>query len=357
MSTMTLPSPAAEQLSNGHFRVEERTRLLNERGMPELAFTQGPYAVYVSHANPVPIEGDGRPMAIPTSNVVPMTVPMRAGFMYPAYSNCAAIYPTATRGSFSSLNRRGSDELPKVESPTDDGSNDDSPSDGKVVQEVCRYFMRTGTCGYGDKCRYHHPQSAHRPKLNSMGYPQREAEHACPFYLKNGWCGFGATCKFNHPELPPLNVPATPLMPQILAPVQYSTMPPPPYSPAGGYPGVAQGPATAIMHWSMAPAGVPMNLPPQTGMYHPSYVGLSSWPIGKEPQPMLVNQRIYQKPGDSRQEAVHRRTSRESEDSTFSVVGRDVSFPRHHSGMEETKHVLMPMPAMEKASHVSVTTA
>lgn len=377
----------SEQISNRHLKAEEQSELFSEGILPELVFTrppsmaQHPYqlpALYMSHPLPaVPIEGDGRPVAnvtVPQSSMIPVSVPLRPAVMYPGYSSCATVYSTATRGSYSTLNRRhsgGSGDIPAVETPADDGSHDGSNNGGKVTQEVCRYFMRTGTCGYGDKCRYHHPQSAHRPKLNSMGYPQREAEHACPFYLKNGWCGFGATCKFNHPELPPLNVqaPAT-LMPQLLAPVPYPTIPPPYASPGGAYSTVAPAPATPIMHWQMAPAGVPVNVspPPQSGIYHQPYVSLPAvaWPMKTEQQSMTlgshgtpaVAQRIYPKPGDSHAEAVQRHMSPKSEDSSFSVVGRDVSLPVHHHPIGvETKHVLMPMPTIEDASHVSVTTA
>lgn len=387
---MTL-SPA-EQISNRHLKPEDQSELFGENMLPEVIFSrqpampQHPYSltpVFVSHALPaVPIEGDGRAVAnltLPQSNMVPVSVPLRQAVVYPGYSSCATVYSTATRGSYSTLNRRhsgGSGDIPAAESPADDGSHDDSTNGGKVVQEVCRYFMRTGTCGYGDKCRYHHPQSAHRPKLNSMGYPQREAEHACPFYLKNGWCGFGATCKFNHPELPPLNVPtAAALMPQVLTHVPYSTIPPPPYAnPGGAYSAVAPAPATPIMHWQMAPAGVPVNMspPPQSGLYHQPYVSLPAvpavpaWPMSKEQPSMtlgshsapFVSQRVYPKSGDSHQEAVPRHMSPKSEDSAFSVVGRDVSLPMHHPSIGvETKHVLMPMPAIEDASRVSVTTA
>lgn len=40
------------------------------------------------------------------------------------------------------------------------------PGDAAVVvayperpgEPDCAYFMRTGTCGYGDRCRYNHPR-------------------------------------------------------------------------------------------------------------------------------------------------------------------------------------------------------
>lgn len=69
----------------------------------------------------------------------------------------------------------------------------------------CSYYMRTGSCGYGAKCRYNHP-----PDRNSVGgaltvgvvdeYPERPGEPACQFYLRTGFCKYGAACKFHHPK-------------------------------------------------------------------------------------------------------------------------------------------------------------
>lgn len=71
------------------------------------------------------------------------------------------------------------------------------PVDNK---QLCTFFMRTGTCAYGDRCRYKHPKDRPPPQLNSRGFPVREGEPDCEHYVKRGWCAFGVTCKFNHPE-------------------------------------------------------------------------------------------------------------------------------------------------------------
>ncbi|KAK6164757.1 hypothetical protein DH2020_001621 [Rehmannia glutinosa] len=69
----------------------------------------------------------------------------------------------------------------------------------------CAYYMRTGSCGYGAKCRYNHP----RDRGSSLGegqYPERvgeppcQGEKECSYYLKTGQCKFGITCKFDHPQ-------------------------------------------------------------------------------------------------------------------------------------------------------------
>jgi hypothetical protein len=38
----------------------------------------------------------------------------------------------------------------------------------------CAFFMRTGTCAYGDRCRFAHPPDRPPPELNTRGYPKRE---------------------------------------------------------------------------------------------------------------------------------------------------------------------------------------
>ncbi|KAH6813976.1 Zinc finger C-x8-C-x5-C-x3-H type family protein [Perilla frutescens var. frutescens] len=63
----------------------------------------------------------------------------------------------------------------------------------------CAYYMRTGSCGYGAKCRYNHP----RDRSSSLGmgeYPERVGEPPCQYYLRTGTCKFGLSCKFNHPK-------------------------------------------------------------------------------------------------------------------------------------------------------------
>lgn len=274
-------------------------------------------------------------------NVVSMSVPVQQAVLYPGYSNCA-VYPAATRGSFSCLNRNPSDasEHPANDTNSEDNPQDSTPNSQTTQREVCRYFMRTGTCGYGDRCRYHHPQSAHRPRLNSMGYPLREAEHACPFYLKNGWCGFGATCKFNHPELPPLNVPVTTMMPQVLTHISYSTVPQyATVAPSGAY--QMSTPAPVIHHWPVP--GVAMNAPlsnsQQNGQSRPYVPATATWQSRSSGSPPPVERygvnssdatlpRISRKgTSPSVKDVTKRRPSPGSEDSAYStLMGQDVSF-------------------------------
>ncbi|XP_021773120.1 zinc finger CCCH domain-containing protein 67-like isoform X1 [Chenopodium quinoa] len=67
----------------------------------------------------------------------------------------------------------------------------------------CKYFRTPGGCKYGDACRYNH--SAQKvenegPELNFLGLPVRPSEQECTFYLRTGSCGYGANCRFHHPD-------------------------------------------------------------------------------------------------------------------------------------------------------------
>ncbi|KAL2341148.1 hypothetical protein Fmac_009088 [Flemingia macrophylla] len=109
----------------------------------------------------------------------------------------------------------------------------------RVGQPVCQYYMRTRTCKFGSSCKYHHPRqpgggAATPVSLNYYGYPLRPGEKECSYYVKTGQCKFGATCKFHHPvpagvqmPPPPPVAPVSPLPVPVPSPL-YSTMRPPP---------------------------------------------------------------------------------------------------------------------------------
>ncbi|VFQ73919.1 unnamed protein product [Cuscuta campestris] len=89
---------------------------------------------------------------------------------------------------------------------------------------LCAYYMRTGLCGYGAKCRFNHPHDRGSVGAAQFGvgvYPERPGELTCQFYLRTGTCKFGASCKFHHPRnaagslIPvPLNASGYPLRPE-----------------------------------------------------------------------------------------------------------------------------------------------
>ncbi|KAG0483461.1 hypothetical protein HPP92_011545 [Vanilla planifolia] len=94
----------------------------------------------------------------------------------------------------------------------------------RIGQPVCEYYMKTGTCKFGSSCKYHHPRhggvSVRPVSLNYSGYPLRPGEKECSYYMKTGHCKFGSTCKFHHPQHTSASAPSP-------APVFYPTVPPP----------------------------------------------------------------------------------------------------------------------------------
>ncbi|XVF57063.1 hypothetical protein PTKIN_Ptkin06aG0173400 [Pterospermum kingtungense] len=76
-------------------------------------------------------------------------------------------------------------------------------------QSECDYYMKTGECKFGDRCRFHHPidrsasttneTSQQAVQLTLAGLPRREGSVQCPYYMKTGTCKFGVSCKFDHP--------------------------------------------------------------------------------------------------------------------------------------------------------------
>jgi len=99
----------------------------------------------------------------------------------------------------------------------------------------CAYYMRTGTCAFGGRCRFHHPRERElraRATRNLAGgasggpgtsLPQRPGEPPCHYFVRTGSCRFGAGCKFDHPPLPMgANSSATPAVPVVGAPAASS---------------------------------------------------------------------------------------------------------------------------------------
>ena len=80
-------------------------------------------------------------------------------------------------------------------------------------REACPFYMKTGTCSYGEQCRFDHPLSAAAPARRVLARPAAAAsaapspapyaEHpkreACDSYTRTGSCPFGEKCHFDHP--------------------------------------------------------------------------------------------------------------------------------------------------------------
>ncbi|KAL1288860.1 zinc finger CCCH domain-containing protein 58 [Arachis ipaensis] len=89
----------------------------------------------------------------------------------------------------------------------------------RIGQPLCQYYMKTGSCKFGSSCKYNHPRqaggSASPVSLNYYGYPLRPGEKECSYYVKTGRCKFGGTCKFHHPQPAGIQVPASSLVPPV----------------------------------------------------------------------------------------------------------------------------------------------
>ncbi|XP_076885130.1 zinc finger CCCH domain-containing protein 37-like [Bidens hawaiensis] len=67
----------------------------------------------------------------------------------------------------------------------------------------CKFFL-AGICKRGSSCMYDHrlPQPALNFSLhfNALGFPKRWGKPDCYFYMRTGVCGYGTACRFHHPE-------------------------------------------------------------------------------------------------------------------------------------------------------------
>ncbi|XP_072994593.1 zinc finger CCCH domain-containing protein 6-like [Typha latifolia] len=108
---------------------------------------------------------------------------------------CRYNHPRNRGGAFPGAGRTGAAEYPE-----------------RVGQPHCEYFLKTGTCKFGSTCKYHHPRegggSVMPVMLNYYGYPLRPGEKECSYYMKTGQCKFGSSCKFHHPQLGDASLPS-----------------------------------------------------------------------------------------------------------------------------------------------------
>ena len=80
----------------------------------------------------------------------------------------------------------------------------------------CSHFLRTGQCKFGDGCRFDHPPNEarsdptgggkfrpeelkSREDATAVGLPIRPGVQDCAYFIRTGTCKFGNTCKWNHP--------------------------------------------------------------------------------------------------------------------------------------------------------------
>lgn len=77
-------------------------------------------------------------------------------------------------------------------------------------EDPCAFFVRTGTCKFGDSCKFDHPPNSYNPSLSTAPtatstdiHPKRPGAEKCAFYMKTGECKFGTDCKYDHPDMAP----------------------------------------------------------------------------------------------------------------------------------------------------------
>ncbi|XP_074307158.1 zinc finger CCCH domain-containing protein 34-like [Silene latifolia] len=149
---------------------------------------------------------------------------------------------------------------------------------------ICQYYMRTGSCKFGTSCKYHHPRqgtgSVTSFGLNLYGYPMRPGEKECTYYMKMGQCKFGITCKFHHPQ--PANVPMPTAVPPV--PAAASAVYPIP-SPAPQPYGVIPG-DWSVMRPSMIPGSFQGPYGPM--LLSPGVVPIPGWSPYPAPNPVAT---------------------------------------------------------------------
>ncbi|VVB07351.1 unnamed protein product [Arabis nemorensis] len=98
----------------------------------------------------------------------------------------------------------------------------------------CRFFMNTGTCKYGDDCKYSHPKERMLQSppnlLNPILLPARPGQPACGSFKVYGFCKYGANCKFDHSMtlksgLTMSSLPTTAYAPPVSTPLRISSPP------------------------------------------------------------------------------------------------------------------------------------
>ena len=68
--------------------------------------------------------------------------------------------------------------------------------DPKYKTELCKKFMETGFCVYGNKCRFAHGKHELMTKPINTNYKKK----MCKSFQETGFCPYGSRCNFKHDE-------------------------------------------------------------------------------------------------------------------------------------------------------------
>ncbi|KAF3534642.1 hypothetical protein DY000_02043781 [Brassica cretica] len=167
----------------------------------------------------------------------------------------------------------------------------------RMGHPACQHFMRTGTCQFGASCKYNHPRqgggSVAPVSLSYVGYPLRSGEKECSYYMRTGQCKFGLTCRFNHP------VPLQPQQPQRQPQPQlqsiYPTLQSQPMPSSQQYGLVLSRPSLLPGSYLPSHYGPPMVMPPGMATYpswNPYQASLTAMP-SPGTQPSIGSSSVY----------------------------------------------------------------
>ncbi|CAK70745.1 unnamed protein product (macronuclear) [Paramecium tetraurelia] len=68
----------------------------------------------------------------------------------------------------------------------------------KKKTELCKNFVMTGRCKYGDKCSFAHGQTELQPKTHLHS---KYKTKPCKRFFQQGYCPYGIRCQYIHDEL------------------------------------------------------------------------------------------------------------------------------------------------------------
>ena len=68
--------------------------------------------------------------------------------------------------------------------------------DPKYKTELCKSWIETNFCVYGNKCRFAHGNH----ELNNKEFNSNYKKKPCSSFLKYGFCPYGTRCNFKHDE-------------------------------------------------------------------------------------------------------------------------------------------------------------
>lgn len=73
---------------------------------------------------------------------------------------------------------------------------EEKKKDPKYKTELCKSYMETGICLYGNRCRFAHGEKELAEKTGGENYKKKP----CKAFFENGYCPYGSRCSYKHDE-------------------------------------------------------------------------------------------------------------------------------------------------------------